>query len=183
MPALGASSQFTAVAVFLCKTVGVVLRWFESITRHGKKRPLTRRNAGQGPLLRGLSAPRLVKPGARRPGRVARGCDQRGCHCLMGKARAAQRWNLGSVRNPCGYLRPSVIPGPVFGVAAEAVAGPEPAVWPRRAQWPGDWPTRAPLWGVPGELPRRRSGRMSGASAHRGSGGRFGCRWRSVRGR
>jgi hypothetical protein len=29
--------QVTAVAVFLCKTVGVVLRWFESITRHHSK--------------------------------------------------------------------------------------------------------------------------------------------------
>jgi hypothetical protein len=81
-----ASPQVKAISWPPCKTVGVVLRWFESITRHVKKRPLTRRYAGQGPWSRGVSAPRLVKPGARCPGRLTRGCDLRGCQCRMGKA-------------------------------------------------------------------------------------------------
>jgi hypothetical protein len=46
-PENGASLQVKVVAVFLCKTVGVVLRWFESITRHHQpKRPLTRQDSG-----------------------------------------------------------------------------------------------------------------------------------------
>ena len=90
-----ASLLVTAISWPPCRTVGVVLRWFESITRHVEKRPLTRRYAGRGPLLWGLSAPRLVKPGARCPGLVAQGCDLRGCQCRMVKARAVQRWNPG----------------------------------------------------------------------------------------
>jgi hypothetical protein len=114
-PTPGASPQVIAMVVFLCNTVGVVLRWFESITRHVEERPLTRRFVGRGSLPRGLSAPRFAEPGARCPVRVTQGCDLRGCRCRMGKARAGLDWNLGSVRNPCGRLRASGIPRPVFG--------------------------------------------------------------------
>ena len=108
------SRRSTVVTTSPCKTVGVVLRWFESITRHPRKRPLTRRYAGQGPLSRGLSAPRLLEPGSCPRLVWPQGRDLRVCGCRRGRGRAGPVRGVGSVRNPCGRVTLSVIPGPVF---------------------------------------------------------------------
>jgi hypothetical protein len=54
----------------LCKTVGVVLRWFESITRHAAETAPDQQRCRWGPFCRGVDGERfgetvLVRPGQR----------------------------------------------------------------------------------------------------------------------
>ena len=75
-----------------CKTVGVVLRWFESITRHHSRTAPDQAIYRSGPLLRRVSAPRFVNPGAIEAAHAE--------SCGQPVATRVHRWSHGEERDP-----------------------------------------------------------------------------------